>query len=97
MMPLGAALNSTGAGEMIANAVISVTGDSGVMIIMASLWILTWALTQVMSNTAACTLLCPVGWTIAQSIGADPRAVVIAVLLRVVLLFVPQWLFQQTQ
>ncbi|MEY7845203.1 SLC13 family permease [Klebsiella africana] len=79
MMPLGAALNSTGAGEMIARAVISVTGDSGVIVIMASLWILTWALTQVMSNTAACTLLCPVGWTIAQSIGADPRAVVIAI------------------
>lgn len=79
MMPLGAALNSTGAGEMIARAVISVTGNSGVIVIMASLWILTWALTQVMSNTAACTLLCPVGWTIAQSIGADPRAVVIAV------------------
>ncbi|WP_181401709.1 SLC13 family permease [Klebsiella variicola] len=79
MMPLGAALNSTGAGEMIARAVISVTGNSGVIVIMASLWILTWALTQVMSNTAACTLLCPVGWTIAQSIGADPRAVVIAI------------------
>lgn len=79
MMPLGAALNSTGAGEMIARAVISVTGNYGVIVIMASLWILTWALTQVMSNTAACTLLCPVGWTIAQSIGADPRAVVIAI------------------
>lgn len=79
MMPLGAALNSTGTGEMIARAVISVTGNSGVIVIMASLWILTWALTQVMSNTAACTLLCPVGWTIAQSIGADPRAVVIAI------------------
>ncbi|HBS5711035.1 TPA: SLC13/DASS family transporter [Klebsiella pneumoniae] len=79
MMPLGAALNSTGAGEMIARAVISVTGNSGVIVIMASLWILTWALTQVMSNTAACTLLCPIGWTIAQSIGADPRAVVIAI------------------
>ncbi|HDZ0527896.1 TPA: SLC13/DASS family transporter [Klebsiella pneumoniae] len=79
MMPLGAALNSTGAGEMIARAVISVTGNSGVIVIMASLWILTWALTQVMSNTAACTLLCPVGWTIAQSIGADPRAVVFAI------------------
>ncbi|MFA1094595.1 SLC13 family permease [Klebsiella pneumoniae] len=79
MMPLGAALNSTGAGEMIARAVISVTGNSGLIVIMASLWILTWALTQVMSNTAACTLLCPVGWTIAQSIGADPRAVVIAI------------------
>ena len=79
MMPLGNALNSTGAGEMIAEAVISVTGNSGVFIIMASLWLLTWGLTQVMSNTAACTLLCPVGWTIAQSIGADPRAVVMAI------------------
>ncbi len=32
-----------------------------------------------MSNNDACTFLCPVGWTIAQSIGADPRAVDIAV------------------
>lgn len=60
MMPLGTALNDTGAGKMIADAVISVTGQSSPMIIMASLWILTWALTQVMSNTAACTLLCPI-------------------------------------
>ena len=79
MMPLGTALNDTGAGKMIAGAVISVTGQSSPMIIMASLWILTWALTQVMSNTAACTLLCPIAWTIAESLGADPRAVVIAV------------------
>ncbi len=79
MMPLGTALNNTGAGSMIANAVISVTGHSSPIIIMASLWILTWALTQVMSNTAACTLLCPIAWTIATAIGADPRAVVIAV------------------
>lgn len=79
MIPLGNALNNTGAGKMIADVVVSITGKSGVFVIMASLWILTWALTQVMSNTAACTLLCPVGWTIAESIGADPRAVVIAI------------------
>lgn len=79
MMPLGTAMNDTGAGEMIANAVISVTGRSNPIILMAVLWILTWALTQVMSNTAACTLLCPIAWTIAETLGADPRAVVIAV------------------
>ena len=79
MTPLGTAINKTGAGEMIANAVVSLTGQSGAFIIMAVLWLLTWGLTQVMSNTAACTLLCPIGWTIAQSIGADPRAVVIAI------------------
>lgn len=79
MMPLGDALNDTGAGSMIADAVISLIGNSNPMLLMAALWILTWALTQVMSNTAACTLLCPIGWIIAERLGADPRAVVIAV------------------
>lgn len=79
MMPLGNALNDTGAGEMIADTVIRLTGNSSPIILMAALWLLTWAMTQVMSNTAACTLLCPIGWTIAERLGADPRAVVIAV------------------
>lgn len=79
MMPLGNAMNDTGAGKMIADAVISLTGHSSPMILMATIWLLTWALTQVMSNTAACTLLCPIGWSIAEALGADPRAVVIAV------------------
>ena len=79
MMSLGTALNDTGAGKMIADAVVNLTGQAHPLIIMASLWILTWALTQVMSNTAACTFLCPIGWTIAQSLGVDSRAVVIAV------------------
>ncbi|MGN0434754.1 MAG: SLC13 family permease [Bilifractor sp.] len=79
MMPLGNAMNDTGAGKMIADAVISLTGHSSPMILMATIWLLTWVLTQVMSNTAACTLLCPIGWSIAEALGADPRAVVIAV------------------
>ena len=79
MMPLGNALNNTGAGKMIADTVISLTGNSSPTVLMAALWILTWCLTQVMSNTAACTLLCPIAWTIAEALGADPRAVVIAV------------------
>lgn len=79
MMPLGNALNSTGAGKLIADTVISLTGNASPIVLMAALWILTWALTQVMSNTAACTLLCPIAWTIAETLGADPRAVVIAV------------------
>lgn len=79
MMPLGNALNDTGAGKMIADAVIKLTGNANPIVLMGALWILTWGLTQVMSNTAACTLLCPIAWTIAETLGADPRAVVIAV------------------
>ena len=46
---------------------------------LIALWLLTWAMTQVMSNTATCALFCPIGWTIAKTLGADPRAVVIAI------------------
>lgn len=79
MTPLGTALSTTGAGEMIANAIIKVVGSSGTYPLLAVMWLLTWALTQFMSNTAACTLLCPIAWSVAQAMGADPRAVVIAV------------------
>ena len=36
-------------------------------------------LTQFMSNTAAAALLCPIGLSIAQSIGANPVSVVLAI------------------
>ena len=66
---------------MIADTVIRLTGNSSPIILMAALWLLTWAMTQVMSNTATCALFCPIGWTIAKTLGADPRAVVIAILI----------------
>ena len=81
MTPLGVAMMKTGAADRIANAVVSVSGGQGPLAIMAILWITVWALTQVMSNTATCALFCPIGWSIAKSLGADPRAVVIAVLI----------------
>ena len=79
MTPLGNALDNTGAGALIADTIVKVTGNSGSFALLAAMWLLTWALTQFMSNTAACTLLCPIAWSVAQSMGADPRAVVIAV------------------
>jgi len=80
MTPLGNALVKTGAADMIARNVVSLTGGSGPYVLMAVLWLVTWALTQLMSNTAACALFCPIGWTVATALGADPRAVVISIL-----------------
>ena len=79
MLPLGSSLNKTGAGKMMADAVLSVTGSYGPFVIMMSLYLITWVMTQFMSNTAACSLFCPVAYTLASGIGADPRAAVIAV------------------
>ena len=81
MTPLGAAMMKTGAAERISHAVISVADGHGPILLMAILWLTVWGLTQVMSNTATCALFCPIGWSIAKTLGADPRAVVIAVLI----------------
>lgn len=81
MPPLGKAFVKTGAADLIARHVTAFLGDGGPLALMAVLWIVTWALTQVMSNTAACALFCPIGWTVAAALGADPRAVVISVLI----------------
>ena len=81
MTPLGSAMMKTGAAQKIADAVVGVGGGDGPMILMAVLWLTVWGLTQVMSNTATCALFCPIGWTIAKTLGADPRAVVIAILI----------------
>ena len=71
----------TGAAQKIADTVVSVGGGQGPLVMMAVLWLTVWGLTQVMSNTATCALFCPIGWTIAKTLGADPRAVVIAILI----------------
>jgi len=81
MTPLGSAMMKTGAAQQISDAVISVAGGHGPLVLMAILWLTVWGLTQVMSNTATCALFCPIGWSIAKTLGADPRAVVIAVLI----------------
>jgi anion transporter len=81
MTPLGHAMRDTGAANTISGAVVSLADGHGPILLMAILWLTVWGLTQVMSNTATCALFCPIGWSIAQTLGADPRAVVIAVLI----------------
>lgn len=80
MLPLASALDKTGAGKMIADVVIGAMGeDVSPYILTSGLFILSCALTQFMSNTASAALLAPIGIAIAQGLGADPRAVLMAI------------------
>ena len=80
MMPVATALDQSGAGKMIANAVISVMGDNpSPYFATAVLFILSCVMTQFMSNTASCALLAPIGISIAQGMHADPHAVLMAI------------------
>lgn len=80
MMPVAAAMNDSGAGKMIAQAVVGVMGDNPSPIFATGvLFVLSCVLTQFMSNTASCALLAPIGISIAQAMGASPHAVLMAI------------------
>lgn len=80
MMPVATALNTSGAGKLIAESVVGVMGaDPSPLFATAVLFILSCVLTQFMSNTASCALLAPIGISIAQAMGANPHAVLMAI------------------
>ena len=80
MLPLASAMNSTGAGKMIADLVVGAMGESpSTFVIMSAMFWLTAILTQFMSNTASTTLLAPISLAIAEGIGANPQAILMIV------------------
>lgn len=78
-LSLASALSVTGAGERIANQVIGALGDNpSPMVLTFVVFILCAILTNFMSNTATTALMVPICLSIAQGMGADPRAVLMA-------------------
>lgn len=82
MIPVAEAMNTSGAGKLLAAETIKFMGGSpSPYLVAAVLFILAAVLTQFMSNTASKALLCPVGIALAQQLGASPRAVLMAILI----------------
>ena len=80
MMPVSKAMDVTGAGKMIADWTVGLMGGSpSPMVVTAILFLLSCTLTQFMSNTASAALLCPIGIAISKNLGADPKAVLMAI------------------
>ena len=80
MLPLASAMDKSGAGKLIAEFVVGLMGASpSPIVIVIAMFILSCGLTQFMSNTAAAALLAPIGISIAQSIGAAPYPVIMAI------------------
>ena len=80
MMPVSSAMDKTGAGKLIAEWTVSLMGGSpSPLVVTGVLFILSCGLTQFMSNTASAALLCPIGIAISKQLGADPKAVLMAI------------------
>jgi di/tricarboxylate transporter len=81
MLPLGVALNKTGASAMFANAILVNLGGAGHLILLGGFVLLTVALTQIINGAAAVTVIAPIAIATAQKIGMEPRSVAMAVAL----------------
>ena len=78
-LSLAAALEQTGAGELIAEKVIGMLGDNpSPYVLTFVIFMLCCVMTNFMSNTATTALMVPIGISIAQGMGADPSAVLMA-------------------
>lgn len=78
-LALATALESTGAGAMIADTVIGLLGqNASPYALLLAVLLISAVLTNFMSNTATTALLVPISLSIATGMGADPRAVLMA-------------------
>lgn len=78
-LSLAKALDVTGAGSMIADKIVGLLGsNSNPIQLLLVIFLVTCVLTNFMSNTATTALMIPIAVSLANSLGADPRSVVIA-------------------
>lgn len=75
-----AVMNQSGLGQLFGDAIISIIGESrNLYLITAVLCIGASVATQFMNNMACAGMLAPVGISIAEAMGANPQAIVLAI------------------
>lgn len=79
MLPLGIALQQSGAADFIAMQVVSLLGGMGPLAILASLFLLTLLGTQFIPNPVMAVLMAPIAITTATNLGVQPYAFLLGV------------------
>ena len=80
LIPLGMAVDQTGTAQWIATGIVDALGSlMSPLVLLFVLAGLSCAFTLVISNVGACTLLVPLGVSLAKHIGIDPRVAAIVV------------------
>lgn len=72
MLPLGLALEQTGAAKLIGDSMITLLGNAGPLVLSAGLFILAALGSQVMPNPAVAVLLAPIALNTAAELGISP-------------------------
>jgi di/tricarboxylate transporter len=72
-MPLGHALQNSGAARLLADLIIGGVGSYGPWVVLGAIFLLTSCLTEVMSHAAAAVLIAPIAYNTALDMGASPE------------------------
>jgi len=79
ILPLGIAMQKSGAAGFIAERAVGAVGHLGPVAVLAVVYLMTSIMTDTMSNNAAAVLLAPIAISTAESIGVDPRPFLMAI------------------
>lgn len=81
MLAIGAALQASGAVTMIVEAVAPFLQGLPPFFVIWAIYLLTSVLTELVSNNAVAVVVTPIAIGLAQAVGMDPRALVVAVMI----------------
>ena len=81
MLCVGAALQSSGAVILIANAISPVINSLPPFFIILTIYLISSVLTELVSNNAVAVLMTPIAIGLATSLGLDPRPLVVAIMI----------------
>ncbi len=79
MIPLGAALETTGGTELVAEALTAITRGLPAWAVLTVLMVVTMTLSDVLNNTATTIVAAPVGIEMARNLGVSPDPFLMAV------------------
>ncbi|WP_404386049.1 SLC13 family permease [Caenispirillum salinarum] len=80
-LALGDALQATGGARWIAEGALAVAGDMGPVGVLSAFFLLVAMFTNILTNNATAVLFTPIGISLAEQMGTDPRIFAITVVL----------------
>ena len=78
-LPLGYAMENSGAAKVLANIIIEGVGSFGPWIVLGAVFLITFCLTEVMSHAAAAVLVAPIAYNTAIDMAVSPQPFFMAV------------------
>ncbi len=78
-LPLGYAMQNSGAAELLSGLIIGSVGSYGPWVVLGAVFLITFCLTEVMSHAAAAVLVAPIAYNTAIELAVSPKPFFMAV------------------